>query len=161
VVLIAFVFNDRGESGGSTTTVTTESPEEGSGESGGGGGGTGEAVEHNGILYTITGTEVTDEVGSYTADGEYVIVHLDVAYAGTDTFWRDEQHLYTSSGEQFEEDYDATGTLGDSMWSDLPGDGTPVSLSIVFDVPSAADITHIGLSSETYGGDEIEVEISP
>jgi len=157
VVLIAFVFNDRGEPSGGSTTITSESPDEGSGQSGG----SGEAIEHNGITYTITGTETTDEVEGYTPSGEYLIVHLDVAYAGTDTFWRDEQHVYTSSGQAIEEDYDATRELGDSMWNDLPTDGSPVSVSIVFDVPSAGDITHIGLSSETYGGDEVEVELNP
>jgi len=166
-VLIAFVFNDRGQSappGGSGDPGQSESQgaDEDEDEDGGSSsGGSGETVEHDGMLFTVTATETTDEIGSYSPVGEYLIVHLDVAYAGTDTFWRDEQHVYTADGEQFEEDYDATLELDDSMWYDLPTDGSPVSMSIAFDVTSASDITHIGLSTETYGGNEIEVELSP
>lgn len=146
VVLITSVFNDRGEDATVTTTPTVSGTP-----------GPDEPVEHDGMVFTVIGTEVTDEIGSYRPRGEYLIVHLDVADAGVNEFWCDEQHVYTSSGEQIEEDYGATLDLQSPMWQDLPADGSPVSVSIAFDVESADDISHIGLSSRFRGGNEIEV----
>ncbi|WP_236567673.1 MULTISPECIES: DUF4352 domain-containing protein [unclassified Nocardiopsis] len=150
VVLIAFVFNDRGEGnedGASGTPTAADTP------------GPNESVEHDGMVFSVTGTEVTDEIGGYRPLGEYLIVHIDVAAAGSDEFWRDEQHVYTVSGERIEEDYGATLELGTPMWQDLPADGSPVGVSIAFDVPSAAEISHIGLSSRFRGGNEVEVDL--
>ncbi|MFD6953412.1 MULTISPECIES: hypothetical protein [unclassified Nocardiopsis] len=154
VVLIAFVLDDRGEDtgggsagGGTSTPTTADTPD------------VNEAVEHEGILFTVTGTEVTDEINGHRPRGEYLIVHVDVADAGTGEFWRDEQHVYTSSGERVGEDYGATLELGSPIWQDLPADGSPVGVSIAFDVESAADVSHIGLSSRFRGGNEVAVDL--
>ncbi len=153
VVLIAFVLDDRGqdgdapESGGTGAPTTTAAPR------------MNDTVEHDGILFTVTDTEVTDEIGDHSPLGEYLIVHIDVANAGVDEFWRDEQHVYTSSGERVEEDYGATLKLKSPIWQDLPVDGTPVGVSIAFDVESASDVSHIGLSSRFRGGNEIKVAL--
>ncbi|WP_150238535.1 DUF4352 domain-containing protein [Nocardiopsis quinghaiensis] len=155
VLLIVFVLDDRGEDtggaggtgGGTDTPTTTDTP------------GVNETVEHDGILLTVTGTEVTDEIDDHRPLGEYLIVHIDVADAGVGEFWRDEQHVYTSSGERIEEDYGATLELQSPIWQDLPADGSPVGVSIAFDVESAADVSHIGLSSRFRGGNEVEVDL--
>lgn len=151
VVLVAFVLDDRGqdrdtsESEGTGTSSTAPRMND--------------TIEHDGILFTVTGTEVTDEIGGHSPLGEYLVVRIDVANAGVDEFWRDEQHVYTSSGERIEEDYGATLKLKSPIWQDLPVDGTPVGVGIAFDVESASDISHVGLSSRFRGGNELRVEL--
>ncbi|NYH53431.1 hypothetical protein HNR06_003020 [Nocardiopsis arvandica] len=154
-LLTVFVLDDRGEDGGDGSTgsggtrapTATDTP------------GTNETVEHDGMLFTVTGTEVTAEIDGHHPRGEYLIVHVDVADAGAGEFWRDEQHVYTSSGERIGEDYNATLELQSPIWQDLPDDGSPVGVSIAFDVESAADVSHIGLSARFRGGNEVEVDL--
>ena len=180
VLLLVFVFSDSGEDEGGSTGGSG-SGSEGTGENGTGSGadtesglgnetrsnpdmpGIGETVEHDGLRFTITRIETgLSEVGTYTPMGEYVVVWLEIEPAGSsyDDFWRDEQHLYTYDGQAIEEDYDATGDhTEDSMLISMEA-GESHETSIVFDVEDPSEISHIGLSTETLGGNEVEVDVT-
>ncbi|MFV2196274.1 hypothetical protein [Nocardiopsis sp. LOL_012] len=122
----------------------------------------GEEFTHEGMTYVITGVEVVDEYRGSTPSGEYLVVSMDVASAtsGSEWFWMDEQRVYTADGTWYEEDYDLTNEAngGVSVIVDS-GDGF-TSVAIPFDVPDADAITHMGVSSETYGGNETDVALS-
>ncbi|MFC9940269.1 hypothetical protein [Nocardiopsis alba] len=184
VVLLVFVFGNtdrnEGDGGGGDTGDTSD----GGGNSGGGGSsaagdtstglgnaersnpdlpGFNEPVEHEDIRYTVTDIEtgVTDVAG-ITPSGQFVVVTLEVESLDSLAFffWRDEQHLYTYSGEAIEEHYEATGSYdGEPMSVDLEV-GEPVEVSIVFDVDDPSEISTMGLSGETYGGNEVEVDMT-
>jgi hypothetical protein len=177
VVIIVFVANGNEDpSGGGTGTDsgTSSGPDAGgdtepqAGTPNGPTGGTiGDSVEHEGIIFTpleiegpFTSLDLSGQ--TYTPNGEYVILWLEVeAASGSETFWRDEQHLYTSSGQAIEEDYEATGSLDQSTTMSLTlSPGSPVETGIIFDVPDADDLESIGLSAETYGGNEVEVQLN-
>lgn len=182
VVLLVFVFGDEPEDEGGTTGGGGS---EGTGEEEGGGSGSagadtdsglgneprsnpdmpgiGETVEHDGLRFTITQIESgLTEAGSHTPVGEYVVVWIELEPAGSDAddFWRDEQHLYTYDGQEIEEDYEATWDYTeDSMLIDLePGES--YETAIVFDVDDPSQISHMGLSAETLGGNEVEVDVT-
>ncbi|MBR8743610.1 DUF4352 domain-containing protein, partial [Nocardiopsis sp. MG754419] len=176
VVLLVFVFggNDSGDNGGTATGGSESGEESGpSGSSDSGLGretrsnpempGLGETVEHDGLNFTVVEVETgVGQVGRYAPDGEHVVVWVEVSPAGSDqgTFWRDEQHLYTYDGEAIQEDYEATGEHSeDSMYIDV-GAGESRVTSIVFDVEDPAEISYMGLSSRTLGGNEIEVDVT-
>ena len=123
-----------------------------------------EEVTHDGMVFTVTQveTDVSSVEGARPVD-EYVIVHIDVASdtGSIETFWTDEQHVYTLDGSQVSEDYDATWDLDSSGHShDLAANGTPESLQIAFDVPDGDELSHIGLSTQTLGGNEVEVDLT-
>ncbi|MFE3458697.1 hypothetical protein ACFXKD_14245 [Nocardiopsis aegyptia] len=176
VVIIVFVANGNDEpstptGGTGGTSGAPEDPEtdpgtetEGTTPSGPTGGTIGESVEHEGIIFTpleLEGpySELDIEGETFTPVGEYVVLWLEVEAASTsESFWRDEQHLYTSSGAAIEEDYDATGAMDNMNKTLTPG--SPLETAIVFDVPDADDLVSIGLSAETYGGNEVEVDLN-
>ncbi len=181
VVLLVFVFADNDDSGtsGSSGPASSEG-NEGSGGSGSTGAtstglgnaersnpdmpGMNEQVEHNGMLFTIVEVETgVTEVEFLTPIHEYVVMHVEVEPAGSESiqFWRDEQHLYTYSGQNISEDYAATLSYDDStpMGVDIsPGESEV--LAIVFDVEDPSDISHMGLSAEYLGGDEVDVDVT-
>lgn len=186
VVLLVFVFGDSGEGeGGSAEGSGSGSEGTGEDENGTGSGsgsgadtesglgnetrsnpdmpGIGETVEHDGLRFTITQIDAgLPEAGDHTPLGEYVAVWIELEPAGSasDDFWRDEQHLYTYDGQEIEEDYDATGDYTeDSMLIDLqPGES--YETAIVFDVEDPSQISHMGLSAETLGGNEVEIDVT-
>lgn len=179
VVMLVFVFADSEDNSSSSSSGPSGS--EGAEGSGSGGGSTssglgneersnpdmpglGEQVEHNGMLFTIVEVEtgVTD-VSYFTPIDEYVVMHIEVEPAGSDqiTFWRDEQHLYTYSGRDISEDYGATMSYDSnvSMGVDIAPGGSEV-VAIVFDVEDPSEISHMGLSAEILGGDEVNVDVT-
>ncbi|KOX17752.1 hypothetical protein ADL05_08635 [Nocardiopsis sp. NRRL B-16309] len=182
VVIIVFVANgndeptgdgsgsDSGTSSGPDLDTDTDTDSDTDTDTGGetldgpSGGTIGDSVEHEGIIFTpleIEGpySELDIEGQTFTPGGEYVVLWLEVEAAGSSaSFWRDEQHLYTSSGSAIEEDYDATGAMDSMLLTLTPG--SPVETAIVFDVPDADDLASIGLSAETYGGNEVEVDLN-
>lgn len=170
VVLIAFVFNDDGSDGSSSSSSTGDGQQDSTDEDGLSTNrenpdmpGLNQEVEHDGMYFTVTEVETNvDSIGTYTPIDEYVIVHIDVANASGDieTFWRDEQHVYTFSNDQIEEDYGATGDLSTGMSVDLDTSGRAESVEIAFDVPSASELSHIGLSTELLGGNEVEIDLT-
>ncbi|MEU3017298.1 DUF4352 domain-containing protein [Nocardiopsis sp. NPDC007018] len=185
VVLLVFFFadNEGGGDGGGGTTGGTEETEGTDGTDGSGGStggdtstglgnaersnpdlpGMGEEVEHNGMLFTVTEVETgVTEVGSFTPYGEYVVVWVEVAPAGSDpiTFWRDEQNLYTYDGTAIGEDYAATLEFSSEMMNVSIDPGDSLVVPIVFDVDDASDISYMGLSAETFGGSEVEVDVT-
>ncbi|MFI6577632.1 hypothetical protein ACIBFB_17710 [Nocardiopsis sp. NPDC050513] len=122
----------------------------------------GSEFEHAGLTYVITGVDVVDELEGYTPTGEYLVVEIDVADAegSASWFWMDEQHVYEADGTQYEEDYDLTRQLNDdSAYVTLGDEGEFSSVTVAFDVPDASAITHMGVSSETYGGNETNVSL--
>ncbi|OLT24213.1 hypothetical protein BJF83_06935 [Nocardiopsis sp. CNR-923] len=122
----------------------------------------GSEFEHAGLTYVITGTDVVHELQGHTPTGEYLVVEIDVADAegAASWFWMDEQHVYEADGTQYEEDYDLTRQLNaNSAYVVLGDEGEFSSVTIAFDVPDAGAITHMGVSSETYGGDETHVSL--
>lgn len=174
VVLIAFVFSpdsDDSGSGGGSSSEENETEEEGTGGEGteeGGGSenttnlpGIGEEVEHDGMYFTVTDVEPhLTQIDGDRPSGEYVIVHIDVsAVNGTDLFWADEQHVYTSTGEQIEEDYFVTQGLNNGMGIDVDSNSV-TSVQIAFDVPDSNDLEYIGLSTQTFGGNEVDIALN-
>ncbi|WP_017590267.1 hypothetical protein [Nocardiopsis ganjiahuensis] len=176
VLLLVFVFADSDDSGGSSGPSTTEE-----GEGGGSAGATStglgneersnpdmpalnEQIEHNGMLFTIVEVETgLTEVGYFTPLHEYVVMHVEVAPAGTEDieFWRDEQHLYTYSGQEIGEDYSATLSYDDSVPMGVEvSPGESVVVAIVFDVQDPSEVSHMGLSAEYLGGDEVDVDVT-
>ncbi|MEV2276040.1 hypothetical protein AB0I72_10675 [Nocardiopsis sp. NPDC049922] len=122
----------------------------------------GDEFEHEGLTYVVTGVDVVDELQGYTPAGEYLVVEIDVADpdGSSTSFWMDEQHVYEDDGTQYEEDYDLTREInGGSVFVSLDAGGAFSSVTIAFDVPDASAITHMGVSSETYGGNETNVSL--
>ncbi|MET9712405.1 DUF4352 domain-containing protein [Nocardiopsis alba] len=186
VVLLVFVFGntDRHEEGGGGSGGDTGGTSDGGGNSGGGGSSAagdtstglgnsersnpdlpaaGEPVEHEDLRYTVTRIEtgVTD-VSGITPNGQFVVVTVQVESLDESafTFWRDEQHLYTYSGEAIEEHYTATDAYDNEPMSVVLNVGEPVEATIVFDVDDPSEISTMGLSGETYGGNEVEVDMT-
>lgn len=126
--------------------------------------GLGEQVEHEGMLFTIVEVETgVPSVGYHSPVHEYVVMHVEVAPAGSGAveFWRDEQHLYTYSGRQIPEDYTATRDHehGVPMGVEIfPGESRVVT--VVFDVQDPSEISHMGLSAEFLGGNEVYVDVT-
>lgn len=178
VVMLVFVFSDTEDesssgSGGSSSSEGSEESGSGSSTSSGLGNeersnpdmpGLGEQVEHNGMLFTIVEVETgVSEVEYYTPVHEYVVMHIEVEPAGTDDieFWRDEQHLYTYSGREISEDYGATMSYDESVPIGVDiAPGESVVVAIVFDVEDPSEISHMGLSAEFLGGDEVDVDVT-
>ncbi|QVQ52061.1 DUF4352 domain-containing protein [Spiractinospora alimapuensis] len=129
----------------------------------GGGGsseaGIGDTVSTGNLEYTVQFAEAV-EVSGESPSGEYVAVTLDVTNTSSSewTYWSDEQNLYTTDGSAHGYDTGANSALGGSQYDDIAPNET-TTVSIVFDVPSAADVSHIGLSEETLGGDEVDVQL--
>lgn len=174
VVLIAFVFNsdsgDDGGSGGSSSeeqgtdeggTEEDDTDEGGGSENTTGLPGIGEEVEHDGMYFTVTDVEPgLTEIDGERPSGEYVIVHIDVSTtSGTGIFWADEQHVYSSTGEQTEEDYFVTQGLNSQMGIDVDSNSI-TSVQIAFDVPNSNDLEYIGLSTQTFGGNETDIALN-
>ncbi len=179
VVLLVFFLSDDGDNGSDDTSGDTggSSESEGSSETAGSTStglgteersnpdmpGVGEEVSHNGMVFSIVEIEVGAEVPGYTPYGEYVVVYVQVSPDGNDDieFWRDEQHLYDSSGTAIPEDYVATEDFDDDFRMDVPvSPGDSETVPIVFDVEDPSDISHMGLSAEFLGGDEVEVDVT-
>jgi hypothetical protein len=165
--------------------VVADSEDEGSGsgsasESGNGGGtssglgdeersnpdmpGLGEQVEHAGMLFTIVEVETgVPSVEYHTPVHEYVVMHVEVEPAGSEAveFWRDEQHLYTYSGRQIPEDYNATRDHEEGVPVGVEiSPGEPRVVTIVFDVRDPSEISHMGLSAEFLGGNEVYLDVT-
>ncbi|QRN78781.1 MAG: hypothetical protein JK586_10040 [Nocardiopsis sp. BM-2018] len=126
--------------------------------------GLGERVEHAGMLFTIVEVETgVTSVGYHSPDNEYVVMHVEVEPAGSRAveFWRDEQHLYTYSGRPVPEDYEATRDheVGVPMGVEV-SPGEPQVVTIVFDVRDPSEISHMGLSAEFLGGNEVYVDVT-
>lgn len=126
--------------------------------------GVGEPVEHGGLRLTVTDVEAGHEsLHGFAPIGEFVVVYVEVAPTRNDytSFWRDEQNLYTYDGARVEEHFDATWTHGgeDDMLIML-SPGRTYETSIVFDVDDPAEISHIGLSAQTNGGNEVNVDVT-
>ena len=123
-----------------------------------------ENVEHGGMVFTVTGIETgITEVEGHRPQGEYAVV--DVRVLPEDdvpiTFWLDEQHLYTDSGEAISEDYLVTMEYAGFGGMDVDVDpGGSEDVSIVFDVDDASEISHNGLSAETFGGNEVDIDVT-
>lgn len=176
VVMLVFVFaeSEDDNSGSSSTggSSNSEGSGSGSGTSSGLGNeersnpdmpGLGEQVEHNDMLFTIVEVETgLSEVAYLTPAYEYVVMHVEVEPAGTDDieFWRDEQHLYTYSGREIAEDYTATLSYDDVPIDVTLSPGESAVVAIVFDVEDPSDISHMGLSAEYLGGDEVNVDVT-
>lgn len=120
----------------------------------------GETVSTGNLEYTVLYAETVD-VGDNTPSGEYVAVTVDVTNT-SDTewsFWSDEQNIYTTDGAA--QGYDSSAHeeyTTSTLESISPGD--TLTADIVFDVTSSSDVSHIGLSEETLGGNEVEVDLS-
>ncbi|WP_223809062.1 DUF4352 domain-containing protein [Nocardiopsis listeri] len=179
VVLLVFVLGDEPEDEGGTTGGGSEGT--GGGGNGGSAGvdtdsglgneprsnpdmpGIGETVEHEGLRFTITQIDSgLPEAGSHTPVGEYVAVWIEVEPAGSsaEDFWRDEQHLYTYDGQEIEEDYEATWDYTEDSMLIALEPGESYETVIVFDVDDPSQISHMGLSAETLGGNEVEVDVT-
>jgi len=161
LVVLIFVVFVPDESGSNYRAEEDEGTEEGGGsENTTGLPGIGEEVEHDGMYFTVTDVEtgLTQIDGERPRD-EYVIVHIDVStVSGSEIFWADEQHVYTESGEQIEEDYFVTSDLNNGMGIDVDSRSTQ-SVQIAFDVPDSQELEYIGLSTETFGGNEVDVAL--
>lgn len=122
--------------------------------------GIGETVSTGNLDYTVLYAETVD-VEDNTPAGEYVAVTVDVTNTSNTTwdYWSDEQNLYTSDGEAHGYDSPAHEAYGTATREEIAA-GETLTVDIVFDVPSAADVTHIGLSEETLGGNEVDVDLS-
>ena len=126
--------------------------------------GVGEPVEHRGLRLTVTDIETGHEsLHGFVPIGEFVVVYVEVepiqdAHTG---FWRDEQNLYTYDGTRVQEHFDATWAHGgeDDMLIMLSPEQKHRT-SIVFDVDDPAEVSHIGLSTQTNGGDEVNVDVT-
>ena len=126
--------------------------------------GIGERVEHAGLRFTVTGVEAGHQrLQGFIPVGEFVVVYVEVSPTDNDHtgFWRDEQNLYTYEGARIEEHFDATWAHGgeDDMLITL-APGQTHETSIVFDVDDPTEISHIGLSARTHGGDEVDVDVT-
>lgn len=126
--------------------------------------GVGEPVEHEGLRLTVTDVETGHEgLHGFDPVGEFVVVYVEVAPTSSDytSFWRDEQNLYTYDGVRVEEHFDATWAHGgeDDMLIMLSA-GRTHETSIVFDVDDPAEISHMGLSARTNGGNEVNVDVT-
>ena len=169
VVLIAFVFSpdssdNRSENGSSSEENGSEEEDtEGSGGSENTTNlpGIGEEVEHDGMYFTVTDVEPgLTQIDGSRPSGEYVIVHIDVSsVSGAGLFWADEQHVYSSTGEQTEEDYSVTQGLNSGMGIDVDSNSI-TSVQIAFDVPDSNDLEYIGLSTQTFGGNEVDIALN-
>lgn len=126
--------------------------------------GLGEPVEHEGLRLTVTDVETGHEgLHGFDPIGEFVVVYVEVTPTSNDytSFWRDEQNLYTYDGVRVEEHFDATWAHGgeDDMLIMLSA-GQTHETSIVFDVDDPAEISHMGLSARTNGGNEVNVDVT-
>ncbi|WP_017583093.1 DUF4352 domain-containing protein [Nocardiopsis valliformis] len=123
-----------------------------------------EQVEHAGMLFTIVEVETgVTSVEYHSPRNEYVVMHVEVEPAGSQDveFWRDEQHLYTYSGRQIPEDYNATRDHEDGVPLGVEiSPGEPQVVTIVFDVRDPSEISHMGLSAEFLGGNEVYVDVT-
>ncbi|WP_157982537.1 DUF4352 domain-containing protein [Nocardiopsis sp. FIRDI 009] len=122
----------------------------------------GSEFEYDGMSFTVTGVDVVDELNGTEADGEFLVVEIDVADAsgtGANWFWMDEQHVYEADGTQYEEAYDLTQEINGDVYQVLDPGGAVSGVTIAFDVPDADDITYLGLSTQTYGGNETYVSL--
>ncbi|MFW6640077.1 hypothetical protein ACOALZ_08525 [Nocardiopsis algeriensis] len=147
LTLLTFLALDRREDGDARTAGEVPGP--------------GDTVSHEGMYFRVARTEVLSRIDGLVPGGEFLVVHLDVAGTGPDQqFWRDEQHVYTHAGVPVEEDPEATGRLGGPMWVTLPANGRAVRTTVAFDVPSAEEISHIGLSARRRGGGETVVPLT-
>lgn len=121
--------------------------------------GIGDTVSTGNLEYAVQFAEAVDISGE-SPSGEYVSVTVDVTNTSSSewTYWSDEQNLYTVDGTTYGYDSGANTALGGSQYDDIAPNET-ATVNIVFDVPSAADVSHIGLSEETLGGDEVDVQL--
>lgn len=126
--------------------------------------GLGEQVEHAGVLFTIVEVETgVPSVEYHSPVHEYVVMHVEVEPAGSEAveFWRDEQHLYTYSGHQIPEDYNATRDHEDGVPMGVEvSPGEPRVVTIVFDVRDPSEVSHMGLSAEFLGGNEVYLDVT-
>ncbi|WP_327084670.1 hypothetical protein [Nocardiopsis sp. EMB25] len=123
----------------------------------------GSEFEYDGMSFTVTGVDVVDELNGTGADGEFLVVEIDVADTsgtGSSWFWMDEQHVYTADGTQYGEAYDLTQEINGDIYEVLDPNGAVSSVTIAFDVPDADEISYMGLSTETYGGNETYVSLA-
>ncbi|WP_460776987.1 hypothetical protein [Nocardiopsis nanhaiensis] len=165
VLVLVFVVGDSDSDSGTGSETSTSDEGAGSGDrSNPDMPGMNEQVEHDGIVFTVTGIEtgVTDVEG-HRPQGEYAVVDIQVQPADDVpvTFWLDEQHLYTNSGEAIAEDYLATLEYGGINGMNVQvGPGDSEEVSVIFDVSDTSEISHVGLSAETYGGNEVDIDVT-
>lgn len=129
----------------------------------GGEAGIGDTVSRDRLDFTVTSVETNVEISGETPDeGEFVAVYIDV-YNHSDadeSFWSDEQVLYTLDGQSYNYASSAHSSYSPHDTLEYVDPGDTMEAVVVFDIPDSSQLSHIGLSEETLGDNEVDVDLS-